>query len=134
MLKLKDLIDVIDIEFKSFPAIFIVNKPYNKEHILFCSLDRNAYILNRILATLGDAEVTYIALDAVVEDTRGSYAGTKIYISEANAIFDMGEPETYGDGFIDFGDIESGDYDMQQFNTYKDMMFYIPGEGLKIPR
>lgn len=133
MIKLSDLIEVMDIRCGKYPAIFIVNKPYKQEHVLFLSLDSNNSTLQRILSGLGDAPVVYIDTDAIVSDTRGSYNGTKIYIKEANAFFNLGDPDTYGDGFIDFGDIESGDYDAPQFYTYKDMGFYRPGKGLKVP-
>lgn len=133
MIKLQDLIDILDIECRNYPAVFIVNKPYNAEHILFNSLDDDAKMLNFLLSSIGDAPVTYMQLDAVIGDTRGSYSGTKIYIDEANAIFNLGDPDTYGDGFIDFGDIENDTYDRQQFFVYKDMGFYIPGQGLRIP-
>lgn len=134
MVALQDLIDILNIEFGNYPAVFIVNKPYSTEHILFLNLDEGRNALQKVLNGVGDAEVTYVDLSADVEDNRGVYGATKIYIDVPNAFFDMGDSDTYGDGFIDFGDFESETYDRQQFFTYKDMGFYIPGRGLTIPR
>lgn len=133
MIQLQDLVDLFDIECGNYPAVFIVNKPYSKEHILFLSLDNDQRDLQRLLKAIGSAPVVYVDLDAVVRDSRGSYSGVKIIIDEPNGFFPMGDPDTYGDGFIDFGDIESGTYDRQQFFTYKDMGFRIPGQGLRVP-
>jgi len=133
MVKLQDFVEVLEFKCRNYPAVFIVNKPYNAEHILFNNLDCYPSTLKKILAAMGDAPVVTVQLNAVISDTRGSYSGTKIYIQEPDAFFNLGDPETYGDGYIDFGDIEDNTYDRQQFYTYKDMGFHIPGHGLRIP-
>lgn len=133
MVTLSDLVSVLNIQERTYPAVFIVNKPYNDEHILFLNLDRNSGYLSKILSALGDAPVVLVDLEAVVTDNRGSYSGTKIYIKAPNAIFDLGDDSRYGTGLIDFGDIESGTYDWAQFYTYKDMGFYRPKKNLDFP-
>ena len=133
MVTLSDLVSVLNIQERTYPAVFIINKPYKDEHILFRNLDQYSGYLSKILSALGDAPVVRIDLEATITDTRGSYSGTKIYIKEPNAIFDLGNDRRYGTGLIDFGDIESGTYDWAQFYTYKDMGFYRPKKKLAFP-
>ncbi len=133
MIQLDELVDLLGVECGNYPAVFIINKPRNIEHVLFCNLNQSWNALQRLLYVFGEAPVSYVELDAAIKDARGSYSGTKIIIEESDGFFPMNDSTIYDDGFIDFTNIESGNYSKPEFYTYKDMGFYMPGKNLRIP-
>lgn len=133
MVYLDDLIDLIS----GRGLYVIINRPYDNEHVLYRSwYNTPAIKLNDLLDLIGTSEVTEIQFSAKFNDARGSMTCAKIYVDIDAAYFDVfTDEDKYGSGLIDFYDIENGrDYNIEMYNTYKDLGFFIPGKNIKKPR
>ena len=133
MVYLDDLVNILNVDRGRMWAI--VNKPYAYDHILYMYGDRQyqSRDLDRLLNFIGSSEVIEIRPNVTIQGGKNSC--TMIYVDIPSGIFDnRNDEETYGSGFIDFYDIEQGTYDREMYFTYKDMYFYMPGNGLKVPK
>lgn len=124
MIYLGELMDIIDPG--DYNSIMIVNKPYQKEHILYLGLDTSPGRLKVLLNSLDMAEVTKIEVNKSYGDVRGYYEVTKIFIDEEAAFFDLGDEDFYGSGKVDFYDIENDKASEEEKHVYNQGMgFYI---------
>ena len=123
MIYLGELLETI--ESLGMDHIMIINKPYQKEHILYLSDDRSFHGSTVVIDSLDMAEVVKIKIDDPFEYKGGYSAATKIYINEEAAFFDMPDEKTYGSGKLDFYDIEHGKASQEQQNIYNHLGFRI---------